>query len=282
MKHKRITTIAGLLLVGFSQTSFAAPDTWSGQHEYDMYNGGQNIDYKFDGSDSAVTVGGVNVQVSVWSDTGGANDNKVENQGRLNRYGDGYGLLNKDYDRCRNSGYSHNTCEVHVDQHTMDNRVENAWGSDFDMMLLSFSSLVTLTGASFSYVEGDLSLDKEVTVVGLSNDTLFDGNTDFTWNDVQAHAVDGALGHFSIGDVTSGIYTSAFTGMQSAQYWLVGAYNTFFDETNATTNTGFKISSLGFNKPPTPDQSVPGPNAFALMLAGGAMLAWRKKRAKQY
>ena len=120
--------------------------------------------------------------------------------------------------------------------------------------------------------------------------SLFENHAsnEFGWADVASS--DGLVlsdGHFNISSngnysSTSG-YTSEFSDLSAAKYWLVGAYNVYFDDSSSSySNTGFKLASLNLttngteiNQPPT---KVSEPAPVALMLIGLGLLALRRKR----
>ena len=81
------------------------------------------------------------------------------------------------------------------------------------------------------------------------------------------------------------MYESKFTTLtNSAKYWLVGAYNTVFDDSSSTYHgVGFKLSSLDLaiqksTTPPPAPTPVSEPGALALMSIGLGLLAYRRKR----
>lgn len=260
-------------------------DSTLNQYVYDLYtiDSGTNIDYTLDGSSSNIIIDGTSVRVGVsaWSDTSNIStdgirndDNEVVHYDSLDAYQHfndyGFGLVNSNGN----------------DSHTLDNF---SGGEDFDMVLFSFSEAVTLTGASFTYLDSSAS-SKQISVVGLSDISLFENHAsnEFGWADVASS--DGLVlsdGHFNISSngnysSTSG-YTSEFSDLSAAKYWLVGAYNVYFDDSSSSySNTGFKLASLNLttngteiNQPPT-EVSEPAP--VALMLIGLGLLALRRKR----
>lgn len=260
-----------------------------GSFVYDLHDGSENIDYASnvadatDSSDSSVyvTVNGVDVYIetTTWSDSGTGsydwysegNDNLVKKQGNLTGY---YDSASNDY------GYGLSSSEYR-DGHTIDNVGDYYSGSDFDMVLFSFSQAVSLTGATFTWLETN-NKDKEITVVGLNDLSVF-GNSSFTWADIALNSVV-TSGHFLIGEECDDVFTSVFTGLGEAKYWLVGAYNTVFDN-NAISGSevGFKLASLGLDKtattPGSGSNEASAPGSLALLMLGGGLLAWRRKRA---
>jgi PEP-CTERM putative exosortase interaction domain len=148
------------------------------------------------------------------------------------------------------------------------------------MFLLSFSESVTLENAAFTWVVGDND-SKEVTVAGLNSIAAFESGANSTWNTVTSAIVENTLGHYGVGSKGSnGLYESTFTKLTgSAKYWLIGAYNTIFDD-NAKSNFNsvqLKLSSIGVSMTqPTAEVSEPG--ALALMGLGLGLVLYRRKR----
>ncbi|BFT29782.1 hypothetical protein D210916BOD24_09580 [Alteromonas sp. D210916BOD_24] len=255
-------------------------DTSLNEHVYDLYVGGgshDHIDYTMNANMSSVVIDGTEIKVGVtaWSDTANISssydDDKVVKYSQLNAYGDGFGLVNNN----------------HNDSHTLDNFTG---GDDFDMVLFSFSEAVTLTGANYTYLQG-YDTGKQVTVVGLNDISLFQNHASngFTWADV-ASGVGTVIsdGHFNISSNIShggahGNFSSDFTGLSAAKYWLVGAYNIYFDDsTTSFQGSGFKLASLNLTssgpdivQPPT-QVSAPSSAMWSLVLV--SLLLWRRDK----
>ncbi len=256
-------------------------DTSLNEHVYDLYVGGgshDHIDYTMYANSSSVVIDGTEIKVGVtaWSDTANVyydDDDEVVKYSQLNAYGYngdvGYGLVNDQYN----------------DSHTLDNFTG---GDDFDMVLFSFSEAVTLTGANFTYLQG-YDTGKQVTVVGLNDISLFQNHAsnEFSWADV-ASGVGTVIsdGHFNISSNISangahGNFSSEFTNLSAAKYWLVGAYNVYFDD-NASSfqGSGFKLASLNLTssgpdivQPPT-EVSAPTSMLWSLVLV--SLFVWRR------
>ncbi|MBR9784571.1 MAG: PEP-CTERM sorting domain-containing protein [Gammaproteobacteria bacterium] len=225
--------------------------------------------------------------VSAWSDTGGDNDDILQSAKSINGYyncGDnsassciqeiGFGI--KNYDRHHGSEY---------DSHSVDNYDDAGW-DDFDMFLFSFDQEVILTGAGYTYKHGSNG-EKEMSVIGLNDISMFDNSKSTTWSDVAIASNVLSSGHFGIAETAGELYSSTFTNLSAAKYWLVGAYNTFFDGSSgslfdsSTDGVGFKLSSLtvGLEEKTTqPPTQVNEPGALALMSLGLGLVLYRRKR----
>jgi hypothetical protein len=218
------------------------------------------------------------VGITGWSDTGSSNDNLLE-QGTLDGW---YNCdLNEHYCTTQNRKYGYGLQNVEGgDSHSIDNY---SGGKDFDMFLLSFDTAVSIQGAGFSWKNN--SSDKEVTVVGLKDLSGFGSDSNLTWASVAENVLDNTIGHFSTTLNNSvGLYESKFKGItQTAKYWLVGAYNTYFDTSSSQhKGVGIKLSTLDIalhkQKTTPPPTEVSEPGALALMSLGLGLVLYRRKR----
>ena len=268
--------------------------------------------FKSTDASQGILIDGINVKVSVsaWSDTGshtawynnttkewheGAEDISVKSASMT-----GYvNCLKNQYKKCisgseayglgiRNADKAYYQGNTYKDSHSIDN-VWDGGDRDFDMLLLSFDQEVVLTGGTFSANYYDYGERNDVTVAGLDYDSanaLFTGTSDFTWSDVSDTVIAGALGHFDISKTknSENYYESSFAkNLTAAKYWLVGAYNTIFDQSasGSINNVGFKLSSLtvGLEEKNTqPPTQVSEPGALALMSLGLGLVLYRRKR----
>ncbi|WP_394221049.1 exosortase-dependent surface protein XDP1 [Alteromonas gracilis] len=227
------------------------------------------------------TIGDTKVSVldfSAWSDTGGSNDDLLRSSDTphwSNCHSNspssciqeiGYGQENGDY-------------SWGGDSHSVDNYNDKG-KDDFDMFLLSFDTEVVLNGAGYTWKSGSNG-NKEVTVAGLNDISMFSDRLNSTWSDAAKKTNVISSGHFGISKAAGGLYESSFTNLASAKYWLVGAYNTYFGDNSASSfdGVGFKLSSLnvGIVKN-TPSVDVSEPGALALMGLGLSLLLYRRKR----
>ena len=289
----------------FFTGSVVATETTLDEFSYNLHQDGiKNTTDAQSGVTVSIDGRDVKVGLTTWSDTGfysylddgyyQERDNVVRQQQALSEYTNnngsiGYGLTNDDAETVCVSTNWYGYCKGYStrgDQHTIDN-VRNEYGKqDFDMILLSFSESVTLTSGSFSsaYHYNNTNSSKEVSVVGLDDINKFQGSESFTWSDIAStRGIE--TGHFSVGSKVNNYYQSEFTGLSAAKYWLVGAYNTIFDNgASQESDFGFKLSALGFsinNTPDTPTKpptEVSEPGALALMSLGLGLVLYRRKR----
>lgn len=312
MNLKQLLSIF-LFVLPFS-ASVIAEDNSLKEATYTLVNGNStNIHMGTDGT-QGILIDGINVRVSVsaWSDTGsdqlkydfdnnrwdeGTEDDSVKEATLVNytncstnSYGNcisgtqayGYGMTNQDQVWYYNS---HKDYVPWGDSHSVDNF--NDHGSrDFDMILLSFDQEVVLKGGTFSANYNDGGETNDITVAGLNSNSLFTSGNHFTWSNVNDTVISDALGHFDISQTknSNNYYESSFTkNLTAAKYWLVGAYNTVFDQSASGTinKVGFKLSSLTIGleeKITQPPTEVSEPGALALMSLGLGVLLYRRKR----
>ena len=220
---------------------------------------------------NGVNIDGVNIGVSAWADTYGSNDDIVvdANLYKISNYY-GYGATNDDWESAHNSP-----------DHAIDNvnQVRGNW-SDFDFVLFSFDQDVNLSSAQFTWRYS--RNDSQVSVAALNDISALTSGSN-TWSDIVANAL--SAGSYNINTATSG-YQASFDLVDTAKYWLVGAYNTVFgDNGGQMYNDAFKLSAISFsqaNTPPSgkPPAEVSEPFSIALLASGLAFIAWRRKKTR--
>lgn len=270
LKNVSLIAIATAL---FSGASFAS-DSSLDEAKYSLYN-----NYV---KGNSFQIGGENVSlvnVSAWADTGGYSDNYL-------RQGSTPGWWNcgshSSADCVQEAGFGQENADYgdEGDSHSIDNFFKEGT-HDFDMYLLSFDREVILTGAGYTWKKGSNG-EKEVTVAGLNDISMFDNSKYKTWADASATGNVISSGHYGITATSGSLFQSSFTNLTAAKYWLVGAYNTFFDDNVAASynGVGFKLSSLavGLEKSPPPNTQVSEPGALALMSLGLGLVLYRRKR----
>ena len=231
-------------------------------------------------SATGVTIGGVNITLTGWSDTGNGLDPedfdqivKTASPYEVSSFY-GYGVLNQDGEGSTSPNHS-------IDNYYW-NGEDTAAGiayADFDFVLFSFDSDVTLDSIDFGWAN-DNGSDQQVSIASL-NDTQLDllQGESSTWSEIITGAVSSS---FNITKTGSYSYTTGELELvNSAKYWLVGAYNTVFGGVDGASmyNDGFKITSIDFTEgAPPPVAEVHEPGVLGLMLMSFAILVWRRKR----
>jgi hypothetical protein len=251
-----------------------------GEYTYDLVD--DKVTQTNQTNNSFVQIDGLNINMSAFSDTQGVTGETVVGA-KLEKISDkwAYGITNNDETYYRDGAdhaidninyYSQGSANAYYSGMTNVER-------DYDFVLLSFDAAVTLTGASFSWLYD--SRDSQVSVAALSNTSKLMSGVN-TWS----HIVEDALTSASF-DIESCEYLdhrADFTFTESAQYWLVGAYNTVFGETTdgRIGNDAFKLANIGFSiseTAGTPDTTeVSEPGTIGLLMACSLFVMWRRKK----
>lgn len=251
-----------------------------GEYTYDLVD--DKVTRTNQANNSFIQIDGLNINMSAFSDTQGVTGETVVGA-KLEKISDkwAYGVTNSD--EANYKGYS---------DHAIDNLNYFSSGSDnsknyrftnverdYDFILLSFDSAVTLTGASFSWLHS--SSDSQVSVAALGNTAKLTSGVN-TWSDIVADALTSAS--FDIESCEYLDHRADFTFTESAQYWLVGAYNTVFGKTidGSIGNDAFKLANIGFSiseTAGTPDTTeVSEPGTIGLLMACSLFVMWRRKK----
>ena len=250
-----------------------------GENTYDLVDDG--VYNSVDPANSTVEINGVNVSLSAFSDTNNvsgetvvaANLQKISNTWA-------YGITNND------EAYYNGSADHAIDNLNYYYEGSNAAYKsgvtnverDYDFVLLSFDSAVTLTGASFSWLYS--SNDSQVSVAALSDTSTLTSGVN-TWSNIVADALTSASYDIENCDYVEHRADFAFT--ESAQYWLVGAYNTVFGNIGGYIgNDAFKLANVGFSITETTGTSdtteVSEPGAIGLLMACSLIVMWRRKK----
>lgn len=260
-------SLAGLLLLS-SSMACAAPITAS-------FSGVADTGASF--NQFNVTAGSVTVNVSGWSDTknnfkNGVNkDNKIERAKDLDKYNGGWAMENKDE--------PNNTCGTNG--HSADNFGTCA-EKDYDFFMLAFSEAVSLTQATYGWINGSAS-QNQVSVVALNSATVNNTLNNKHWNGVKNNhtlSSDYAQMQSSSGYFTN--FGSTNVANEFSTHWLIGALNSAFGGTMGMEgNDGMKLAGVSFNKQATPPDStsIPEPSSillFCLAIIGLAASGRRK------
>lgn len=274
---KKMSLIATLLV---SSSAMASVTTTSG-HFGGVSDTGSNFN-QFE-----VTFGGVDVNVSGWSDTAGNTasnsedfDPTIERAVDFDKNGYGWSMENTDEMNSRNCGYSHSA----------DNFGANCNYQDYDFFLLEFSEAVTLNSATYSWVSAGSS-GTQVSVAALDSNAL-NGSTwqdvkdnqtiASNWSQMRYSGTGGQAYYTNFGQTGSG--NASNLANTSSNFWLIGALNAavFGGNTNWEGNDGMKLAGITFTTgSQAPATSVPEPSSIALFgLAIAGLFASSRKKLK--
>jgi hypothetical protein len=265
-------SLAGLLLLS-SSMAYAAPITAS----FGGVADGGNSFNQF-----SVTADDVTVTVSGWSDTknhgrNNAKDNKIERAKYFDKNTNGSGswaMTNMDEENGRNTGYGHSA----------DNFGSGA-EKDYDFFMLAFSEAVSLTQATYGWINGGSNKvnQNQVSVVALNSATVNNTLNNRSWGGVMRNHT---LSSDSAQMQKSGGYFTNFAGTnvdnEFSTHWLIGSLNSVFGGSmNDEGDDGMKLAGVSFNKQATPPDptSVPEPSSillFCLAIIGLAASGRRK------
>lgn len=229
----------------------------------------------------SVTSDDVTVTVSGWSDTknhgtNNAKDNKIERAKYFDKNTSGSGswaMTNQD-ERVnpRDGTYGHSA----------DNLGSGA-EKDYDFFMLAFSEAVSLTQATYGWINGSVS-QNQVSVVALNSATVNNTLNNRTWGGVKKNHT---LNSDSAQMQNSGGYFTNFGGSNKvagifSTHWLIGSLNKKFGGTESEGNDGMKLAGVSFNKQATtPPASVPEPSSILLFcLAIMGLTASNRRKLK--
>lgn len=256
-------SVIGLLVL--SSQAIAGTASFSG-----VVDGGNNF------NQFSVTQDGMTINVSGWSDTVndpvGAFDDVIERAKDLDKYNGGWAMENADEpgNYCNTNG------------HSADN-FGNCDYIDYDFFMLEFDEAVSLTSATFSWINGSAS-QNQVSIVSL-NETAINGNggniNGLTWDSINSSYSTGS-GYAQVKNNGSyyidNVIADTNETLQASKMWLIGAFNSVFGGNSGLEgNDGFKLASVGFNVP-TPDSDIPEPSTLAIF--GLALVGLVSKRRK--
>ena len=250
-----------------------------GEYNYDLVD--DKVTQNSPTNNAIVQIDGLNINMSAFSDTQGVTGETVVGA-KLEKISDkwAYGITNNDESNYRGSA-DHAIDNLNYFSSGSDNSDYNRFTNverDYDFVLLSFDSAVTLTGASFSWLYN--SKDSQVSVAALSNTAKLTSGVN-TWTDIVEDALTSAS--FDIESCEYLDHRADFTFTESAQYWLVGAYNTVFGKIDGKVgNDAFKLANVGFSVTETsgtPDTTeVSEPGTIGLLMACSLFVMWRRKK----
>lgn len=249
-----VVTMAAAL---FSMPGLAAVQTWN------FNSGSQNFSSSNFGNSLTMSVDGIGLTITGWSDTADVSgDDTIESGKLLWAATNSIGVQNRDE--------STNSPNHSIDSDTSDS------DGEFDMLLLEFSTAVNLTGIDLSWaVGGNVSNSADISLLAYTGagSSALSGNT---WAGVLGaggSAYDSAGNYSNVG---LSYYTVNPTDITSTK-WLVGVYNPVFGAGGDAGDDGIKLASLTTSTEDTPpDTDVPVPGTVVLLLAGLAALRARR------
>ncbi|WP_189421361.1 exosortase-dependent surface protein XDP1 [Cellvibrio zantedeschiae] len=146
--------------------------------------------------------------------------------------------------------------------HAMDNE-----GGYFDMVMLSFSSLVTLNSIDLGWI----SNDSDVSILAFNGTPGQLSPAGKSWESLLGNGWQSAGNYYNVGSSPKTVNPLNIT----SQYWLIGAYNPLLDSITKDTNTDyFKLQGIKVTKV----VKVPEPSALVLLGLGLLSLVAVRRR----
>jgi hypothetical protein len=137
--------------------------------------------------------------------------------------------------------------------HAVDNE-----GGYYDMLMLSFDSLVTLNSIDLGWISGD----SDVSILAFNGTPSQVSPLGQSWESLLSDGWQSAGNYYNVGSSAKVVNPLNIT----SKYWLIGAYNINLDtnKNNDKTNDYFKLQSIKVTK----SVKVPEPSAFFLFGLG--------------
>lgn len=274
-----IRKLALVSLMALSTTSvLAGQQTWN-------FNDG-HLSGHHPGNTLDLSTGGITLEVSAWAST----DNGCNNHGqygngtgtgdpdpcirdaKINDFGS-YGIGVENRDETAN-GYTQ------APQHAIDN-IKNGGNSndlDYEMVLLTFSEAVNVSGFNIGWTHSDSDLSILAYDGSNQNPDFFNSNT--RWADIVGNGANGGWDLIQeSANVDDYSTLNVSNGTIFSRYWLVGAYNEVFGGTHwSNSNDAFKLKGLAtVSHDDTSTTDANSPAILALMGMFLLLMGYRRK-----
>ncbi len=253
--------VVGLAVATMAATLYSVPSL-SAVQIWNFNSATQSFSSTSNGNSLTQASGGVNLTTTGWSDTTDlAGSDTIETAKLIWAQSAALGIQNRDED-------------TNSPNHSVDSFTSGGSDPDgeFDMLLLTFDTAVSLSGIDLSWAVGGNAADKaDVSILAWdgSGSAALGGRT---WTNVLSNY--DSAGNYS--NVGLAYYAVNPTAIEST-LWLVGVYNPVFGSGGDAGDDGIKLASVTTaTRNPDPDTKVPVPGTLALILAGLLSLRARK------
>ena len=246
----------------FCVTALSALPAFAGTQTWDFTSGGSPLSSGNYGNSISMDIDGITLTVTGWSDTNGQSNISTPEtieEAALVYYGDSLGLINRDED----SG---------TPNHSIDSYdASNGYGNDYDVLMLTFNSEVTLDGLDIgwayeNYVDNNNRGQSSADITTLAyTGTGSDSISGSTWQSISTSAAWSLVQNSS--DVDDYNY-HALTNKVKSTTFLIGAYNPLFGSDGwSSLNDGFKLAGIT-TKTTEPSTDIPEPATLGMFLLG--------------
>jgi hypothetical protein len=151
---------------------------------------------------------------------------------------------------------------------TPNHAIDNESGY-FDMLMLSFDSLVTLNSIDLGWISGD----SDVSILAFNGTPSQISPLGKSWESLLGDGWQSAGNYYNVGSSPKTVNPLNI----SSQYWLIGAYNPLLDTQVKDTNTDyFKLQGI------TATKSIKVPEPSALFLFGLGLLGLAVVRRRSH
>jgi hypothetical protein len=288
-----MTNIKKILLVatvfGLSNVVSAGTTTW--QWDLQGTSGATTLNVVGTNTDDTTTLNG---DLTAFADTGGPNDDILEQSTNLPQYGSGWGMKNQDgesgspehaFDNktteatssCPNGySYKQNTGKCHRSYSAPVDPIVTPVETDYDMALVSFDTSVELKEVGFSWTNNNTTDFTVLAYTGPSATPTLAGNT---WAGIASDwTLVGSYRANNSNSNNAGYYGINASNVDST-HWLIGAFNDILDTGyhDGHDTDAFKLKGLTGK---TSTEEVSEPAALGLMLLGLFSLYVRRNKAK--
>lgn len=270
------------VLAAAASSAFATSQVWN----FDQNSVGGNST----GAGNVATftsTAGYSVSASAWSSTGagcgtisgnnkggpaGSDSDSCIESGELVSFGGGLGIINRNE-------------SSNAPNHAIDNLNTNSSTEiDVDMVLFTFDREVSITGLGATQQSGH-DFDASIAAFTASNgasEGSFANFADNNWNDILGNGWD-VVDNVANGAASGSFPNRSFSisdGTVYSKYWLVGAYNTGFNDKFSDFNDAFKLAGLTTIARPedtTSPTNVSTPGTIVMFSLVAGLMLFRKK-----
>lgn len=222
----------------------------------------------------------ISADFSAWADTGGYYDNQLQSAD-MYFYGDasnkyGWGVVNQDeYTQVWDSQRG-----TYVRQPIRSEHAFDSYNRDYDMVLVSFDTDVALNEVGIGWTNSYYT-DFSVLAFAGNGGPQLSGNT---WRNVAGSGNWAQIGNYT---ATGSGYYAVNSGNTTSKYWLIGAYNSAFNNPHEqyncvdVGNDAFKLVGLSgkASYADNPPDKVSAPAGIGVLAMGLGFIALRRRMA---